>query len=230
MKKLPRVFPRQPSAGELSPPRATAEFAAENPAQFDNRSVTNFAYAMRVKLAVKRLAGRGGWQDKKQCSGEYLSKLLREHVEKGDPVDVANFCMMLHQRGELIASPAASKPLAWYWEDKSGCFHMVMDRADVQEMAAEFFCDPQPLYPEAPSPAASLWQTMDTAPRNGTVIQAWHTVHKCPISILWNEKGHDFNGETLHWFERSYSTVWPEGVFSHWMPLPSQPVTEGGAA
>jgi len=60
MKKLPRVFPRQPSAGKLPPQRTTAEFAAQNPAQFDNRSVTAFAYAMRVKLAVKRLDGRGG--------------------------------------------------------------------------------------------------------------------------------------------------------------------------
>lgn len=29
--------------------------------------------------------------------------MLREHVDKGDPVDVANFCMMLHQRGEYIS-------------------------------------------------------------------------------------------------------------------------------
>lgn len=78
--------------------------------------------------------------------------------------------------------------------------------------------------------AISAWKTMDTAPRNVTVIQAWHTVHKCPISILWNEEGHDFNGETLHWFERSYTTAWPEGVFSHWMPLPGEPAPEGGAA
>lgn len=112
MKNLPRVSPRKPSAGKSPPPSETVKFAAENPAQFDNRSVTAFAYAMRIKLAVKRLDGRGGWQDKEHCSNEYLSKLLREHVEKGDPVDVANFCMMLHQRGELIASPAASKPLA----------------------------------------------------------------------------------------------------------------------
>lgn len=126
------------------------------------------------------------------------------------------------------AALSAPEPLAWYWEDKSGCFHIVMDRADVQEMAAEFFCDPKPLYPEALLPAVSMWKTMDTAPRNGTVIQAWHTIHKCPISILWNNNGHEFNGETLHWFERSYTTVWPEHVFSHWMPLPSQPAPEGG--
>lgn len=194
----------------------------------DDFAVDRFAAAMKIKLAKKRDQGRGGWEDKAACSQADLSKMLVQHVAKGDPVDVANLAMMLHQRGELIASPTASTPLAWYWEDKTGCFHMVMDRADVQEMAAEFFCDPKPLYPEAPLPAVNVWQTMETAPRNGTVIQAWHTVHKCPISILWNEKGHEFNGETLHWFERSYTTVWPEGVFSHWTPLPSQPATEGG--
>jgi antitoxin component HigA of HigAB toxin-antitoxin module len=73
-------------------------------AGFDNHSVNQFAFAMRAKLAEKRREGRGGWHDKDYCSGEYLSRLLREHVEKGDPVDVANFCMMLHQRGERIMS------------------------------------------------------------------------------------------------------------------------------
>lgn len=29
-----------------------------------------------------------------------LQKMLVEHVGKGDPVDVANFAMMIHQRGE----------------------------------------------------------------------------------------------------------------------------------
>lgn len=83
----------------------TAEFAAQNPAHFDNQAVSNFAYGMRIKLASKRLEGRGGWQDKERCSNEYLSRLLREHVEKGDPVDVANFCMMLDQRRERILPP-----------------------------------------------------------------------------------------------------------------------------
>ncbi len=57
---------------------------------------------MKAKLVASRHKGRGGWQDKDDCSQEHLSKLLREHVEKGDPVDVANFCMMLHYRGECI--------------------------------------------------------------------------------------------------------------------------------
>ncbi|MCK5500376.1 MAG: hypothetical protein KAI82_03880, partial [Tritonibacter mobilis] len=69
----------------------------------DDEAVDRFAAAMKAKLAVKRADGRGGWDDKAQCSQKFLSDLLRGHVDKGDPVDVANFAMMLHQRGEMIA-------------------------------------------------------------------------------------------------------------------------------
>jgi len=68
----------------------------------DDAAVDRFAVAMKAKLAAKRAAGRGGWDDKAQCSNEWLSSLLRQHLEKGDPLDVANFAMMLHQRGERI--------------------------------------------------------------------------------------------------------------------------------
>lgn len=69
--------------------------------QADEVGVEVLASAMKQKLHRKRAEGRGGWYDS-SCTGEYLSKLLREHVEKGDPVDVANFCMMLYNRGERI--------------------------------------------------------------------------------------------------------------------------------
>ncbi|HAU75598.1 MAG TPA: hypothetical protein DCW88_08700 [Agrobacterium sp.] len=59
---------------------------------------------MKAKLAKKRGEGRGGWEDKDDCSQLFLTSLLREHVEKGDPVDVGNLAMMLHQRGESILS------------------------------------------------------------------------------------------------------------------------------
>lgn len=68
----------------------------------DDAAVDRFAGAMKSKLAKKRAEGRGGWDRKDECSAEQLSAMLRSHVEKGDPVDVANFCMMLHQRGERI--------------------------------------------------------------------------------------------------------------------------------
>jgi len=70
----------------------------------DDLAVDRFAAAMKAKLAKKRTEGRGGWEDKTQCTADFLSKLLRGHVDKGDPVDVGNLAMMLHQRGERIES------------------------------------------------------------------------------------------------------------------------------
>lgn len=68
----------------------------------DDLAVDRFAAAMKEKLAKKRAEGRGGWDDKFDCSNAFLTHLLREHVEKGDPVDVGNLAMMIHQRGERI--------------------------------------------------------------------------------------------------------------------------------
>lgn len=69
----------------------------------DDLAVDRFATAMKAKLARSRQKGRGGWDDKTQCSGEYLANLLVEHLAKGNEgtfEDVANFAMMLHERGE----------------------------------------------------------------------------------------------------------------------------------
>ena len=68
----------------------------------DDYAVNRFSVVMKAKLGRKRSEGRHGWNDKQQCSQKFLSDLLRAHVEKGDPVDVANFAMMLQQRGEAI--------------------------------------------------------------------------------------------------------------------------------
>lgn len=68
----------------------------------DDVAVDRFATAMKEKLADARAKGRGGWQDKVDCPQQRLSDMLRAHLEKGDPRDVANFCMFLHQRGESI--------------------------------------------------------------------------------------------------------------------------------
>lgn len=75
----------------------------------DDLAVDRFAAAMKAKLSKKRAEGRGGWEDKAECSNELLSRLLREHVEKGDPLDVGNLAMMLHQREERIAPPPPAR-------------------------------------------------------------------------------------------------------------------------
>lgn len=77
----------------------------------DDAAVDRFAAAMKAKLAKKRAEGRGGWDDPGQCTVEYLSELLHGHVRKGDPVDVGNLAMMLHQRGSGIQPAPPSAPV-----------------------------------------------------------------------------------------------------------------------
>nr|WP_244125155.1 helix-turn-helix transcriptional regulator [Burkholderia gladioli] len=69
----------------------------------DDIAVDAFAVEMKAKMAAARAKGRSGWET---CAPEDLSRMLREHVEKGDPRDVANFCMMLHHHGASISGAA----------------------------------------------------------------------------------------------------------------------------
>lgn len=82
----------------------------------DDAAVDAFAKVMKDKLAAARTKGRGGWQT---CPPEELSRMLREHVEKGDPRDVANFCMFLWSMGHGIAPllPASAAGAARYLHD-----------------------------------------------------------------------------------------------------------------
>lgn len=81
----------------------------------DDAAVDRFAAAMKAKLAKAREKGRGGWDDPAQCSVEFLAKLLVGHIGKGNAgtfEDVANFAMMLHQRGadpQVLAREAAAQ-------------------------------------------------------------------------------------------------------------------------
>lgn len=75
----------------------------------DDLAVDRFAAAMKEKLAAARAKGRGGWDDKEDLEC-HLSNLLRAHVEKGDPRDVANFCCFLWNRGESIQPAPARVP------------------------------------------------------------------------------------------------------------------------
>ena len=75
------------------------------PAHQDDAAVDALAATMKAKLAKQRAKGYGGW-DTPEFTQHRLSDMLREHVEKGDPVDVANFCAFLAARGEGIAQTA----------------------------------------------------------------------------------------------------------------------------
>lgn len=80
-------------------------------AVFDDHAVDLFSRAMKDKLHVKRQQGFGGWHDISKSSGEHLAELLLAAVAKGDPVDVANFAMMLfcrHERHDALKTAYAA--------------------------------------------------------------------------------------------------------------------------
>ena len=132
-----------------------AALSAQPTAHPDDAAVDAFAEAMRAKLAEARAKGRGGWQDKTDCPQQRLSDMLRAHVEKGDPRDVANFCMFLHQRGEAIM-PAQPAPRC----DKPGC------NCAAWKLEGCAWDDAQPAEPAAQAEADELIDAYDHAVRN----------------------------------------------------------------
>jgi len=93
----------------------TTDRALEHALHSDDLAVDRFATAMKAKLAAARAKGRGGWDDPTQCSVESLASLLVVHLIKGNAgtfEDVANFAMMLHQRGadpQVLATAVADE-------------------------------------------------------------------------------------------------------------------------
>lgn len=67
----------------------------------DNQAVDTFAAAMKTKLAEARAKGRHGWIES-WVQDNQLAELMVGHIPKGNAgnfEDIANFAMMLHQRG-----------------------------------------------------------------------------------------------------------------------------------
>lgn len=59
----------------------------------DMAAVSEFSDAMNKKLVASAGKGRRGWRD---CHVDVLWQMLRDHIEKGDPVDIGNFAMMIY--------------------------------------------------------------------------------------------------------------------------------------
>lgn len=111
----------------------------------DDYWVKQFAVEMKRKLAAARAKGRSCWQ---HCDPADLSYILREHVEKGDPRDVANFCMFLWALGDSIhAEPARA--------DRQGV--ALPDEACNLLLAARNAIDQLPGYPKG----AALCEEID---------------------------------------------------------------------
>ncbi len=69
----------------------------------DQYLVLRCAAQMASKLSSSRAKGRSGWHTSK-CDDEHLHKMLREHVEKGDMVDVLNLAGMILVRQESVST------------------------------------------------------------------------------------------------------------------------------
>lgn len=82
--------------------RAALTAQPDHSAHPDDVAVDQFAAAMKAKMAKSRDKGRHGWQN---ATAPHLSSLLYEHMYKGDPLDVANLSMMLHQNGQAVELP-----------------------------------------------------------------------------------------------------------------------------
>lgn len=84
----------------------------------DDAAVETFAQQLKEKLATARAKGRSGWE---QCATEYLQVELWSHVAKGDPLDVAAYCMFLAARNAPTRALAVGTDRAC--DHPEGCTH-----------------------------------------------------------------------------------------------------------
>jgi hypothetical protein len=87
----------------------------------DDIAVDKFAAMMKEKLKRSREKGRGGWDKPEECKVEFLAELTVGHVEKGDPIDVANLCMMLVMRGvdnTALSQAMYERLMTEYWKGR----------------------------------------------------------------------------------------------------------------
>lgn len=89
----------------------------------EDKAIDAFAQAMKNKMALKREQGESGWNDKDLCTDEFLAQLLVKQLSKGDPVDIANFAMMLFTRN------ATNLTITTAMLDAYVMYHQVIDEA-----------------------------------------------------------------------------------------------------
>jgi hypothetical protein len=84
----------------------------------DDLAVDRFAAEMKRKLAEKREEGYGGWRS---ASARQLSLQLIMHLERGDPIDIANFALFLRfNRSNKHLGPHFTASLKLYLADVLG--------------------------------------------------------------------------------------------------------------
>lgn len=121
----------------LAKPKPSASFGIYLAKIIDEMAVDNFTLRMKEKLAKKRAEGRSGWMD---MSADDLSVMLRQHVDKGDPVDVANLCVFLSANYQNITPETKPVDVAAGLEQAAKFIDQRV--ADyIREYAYELACD-----------------------------------------------------------------------------------------
>ena len=72
----------------------------------ENLMIMSISKAMLDKLKKKRDQGRSGWYQLHVIKNEKLLGMLKNHVDKGDMVDVLNIAAMIYTRSELYGDMA----------------------------------------------------------------------------------------------------------------------------
>lgn len=172
----------------------------------DDNAVDCTVVAMKSKLAASRAKGRGGWDDPTQCTVEKLAAMLIEHVGRGDYIDVANFCVFLHNRG---ADHFALVEAMGVYLSKNAPYCMTPEEVESEMSSAASATVPQAVaVPE-------LISVDERLPREGDKVICYRPSYgdKMIIDSYW----------------RDYQATEDGGV-THWMPAPAIPTTPSGEA
>lgn len=96
----------------------------------DDTAIDVFAQAMKNKMAEMRERGRSGWEKPDECTVEDLAQILVKEMSKGDPVDIANFAMMLFARN------ASNLTITEAMLDSYVMYHTVIEQAQRKAKSA----------------------------------------------------------------------------------------------
>lgn len=135
----------------------------------DNDAIDYFADKMKAKMAIARAKGHEGWDDPTRCSPDTLVRLMYAHAEKGDPVDVANFCMMLDWYGASTSIGTTSLKQMKAWDGGFG------PPNDWDGGAVYWGNNEMQFYPELATDF-SLWENVSKRPSYMSTIIAYNTV------------------------------------------------------
>ena len=94
------IAPFDPAFGAHESSPVKGELAIDERHQ-DDRFVDAFAYVMKWRMEECSEKGKSGWDDPDACTPDYLAALLMAAVKEGNPIDIANYCMMIYSRAEL---------------------------------------------------------------------------------------------------------------------------------